>query len=420
MHVNEQAQSPEAKKPALTATRSTASGGEIPAGLLALQSSAGNAAVVQMLRQAGHDGTQPEQHQHNSGCGHQNSVQRSAVHDVLRAPGRPMDDATRTDMEARLGADFSDVRIHNDSAAKASAAEVGARAYTSGNHVVIGDGGGDNHTLAHELTHVIQQRQGSVSGTDNGQGLKVSDPSDRYERQAEANATRAMSGPVQRKPIAAEDRADRVSAVTEVPVQRVSTRGSAGTLPLPAWDRHPSVWGTPAVGPVNPYGGPLSRTGGSSVAVTLGPSVNAPGNTYSGSRPAPSECTIVNELNQRDGNGWIKGHLWNDNLGGHGVSINLTPMTNSTNTSFNRSFEEPLKRMLLECTRHAQGNPGSPFWYGVHFTVRTYGQMSNNPADLEHFVPEGVEYTASYVQMDRATQAVTQVAAPAGFPPVIT
>ncbi|MFJ8658779.1 DUF4157 domain-containing protein [Streptomyces sp. NPDC093795] len=187
--------------------------GEARTGLqrvLALQGLAGNAAVVQMLRRAGHPwaqgpepgsgpesgpGPEPEQHRHGAGCGHgpeQPSVQRSSVHDVLRTPGRPLDDATRTDMEARLGADFSDVRVHDDSAARASAAEVGARAYTSGGHVVIGEGGGDPHTLAHELTHVIQQRQGPVAGTDDGSGLKVSDPSDRFEREAEANAVRVM------------------------------------------------------------------------------------------------------------------------------------------------------------------------------------------------------------------------------------
>lgn len=164
--------------------------------LVALQGAAGNAAVVQMLRRRGYFWAQ-EQDQHGPGCGHQQSeqpaVQRSAVHDVLRTSGRPLDDATRTDMESRLGADFSDVRIHNDSAAKASAAEVGARAYTSGNHVVIGGGGGDKHTLAHELTHVIQQRQGPVAGTDNGSGLSISDPSDRFEQAAEANASRVMA-----------------------------------------------------------------------------------------------------------------------------------------------------------------------------------------------------------------------------------
>ncbi|MET9918776.1 DUF4157 domain-containing protein [Streptomyces sp. NPDC006435] len=157
-----------------------------------LQATVGNDAVVQMLRRAGQ--LSAEQHGHGVDHGHAQSevVQRSTVHDVLRSPGRPLDEATRIDMEDRLGADFSDVRVHDDTAARASAAEVGARAYTSGHHVVIGDGGADEHTLAHELTHVIQQRTGPVAGTDNGAGLRVSSPTDRYEREAEANATRAM------------------------------------------------------------------------------------------------------------------------------------------------------------------------------------------------------------------------------------
>ncbi len=199
MHPHEHA--PDADRSARTArapmpapaSAATPAAGLSPHSILALQRSAGNAAVVQMLRQAGHPWAQ-EQHQHGANCGHQQpAVQRSAVHDVLRGGGQPLDGATRTDMESRLGADFSDVRIHNDSAARASAAEVGASAYTSGNHVVIGDGGADKHTLAHELTHVIQQRRGPVLGTDNGSGLKVSDPSDRFEREAEANATRVVT-----------------------------------------------------------------------------------------------------------------------------------------------------------------------------------------------------------------------------------
>ncbi|WP_223182564.1 MULTISPECIES: DUF4157 domain-containing protein [unclassified Streptomyces] len=166
---------------------------------LRIQRTAGNMAMVRMLQRAGYPYAQQ---QHGAGCGHRSApeaestpVQRSTVHDVLRAPGRPLDDGTRTDMEARLGADFSDVRVHDGPAAKNSAAEVGARAYTSGSHVVIGEGGGDRHTLAHELTHVIQQRQGPVAGSDNGDGLRVSDPSDRFEREAEANARVALSAP---------------------------------------------------------------------------------------------------------------------------------------------------------------------------------------------------------------------------------
>ncbi|WP_433284124.1 DUF4157 domain-containing protein [Pseudonocardia sp. CA-142604] len=163
-------------------------------GLMALQRSVGNAAVVEMLRRARHPGAQGVEgrHQHGLGQSEEPEVQRSAVHDVLRSGGRPLDDSTRTDMERRFGEDFSDVRIHDDHAAESSAAELGARAYTSGSHVVIGSGGADRHTLAHELSHVVQQRWGAVAGTDNGSGLKVSDPSDRFERAAETHAIRVM------------------------------------------------------------------------------------------------------------------------------------------------------------------------------------------------------------------------------------
>ncbi|OIV37867.1 hypothetical protein BIV57_08890 [Mangrovactinospora gilvigrisea] len=138
------------------------------AGLRALQRAAGNAAVARAV------------------------VQRSAVDEVLGGTGRPLDASTRADMEQRLGADFGDVRLHTGSAANASAAEVGALAFTSGNHIVLGPGAGDRHTLAHELTHVVQQRRGPVAGTDRGDGVRISDPSDRFEREAEETARRVL------------------------------------------------------------------------------------------------------------------------------------------------------------------------------------------------------------------------------------
>nr|WP_225448686.1 DUF4157 domain-containing protein [Streptacidiphilus sp. P02-A3a] len=163
------------------------------------------------------------------------TVQRSAVQGVLGTAGQPLAAGVRADMEARLGADFSDVRVHTDAAARASAAEVGAHAYTSGNHVVIGDGGGDRHTLAHELTHVIQQRSGPVAGTDNGSGLRISDPSDRFEREAEANAHRALSGSA---PVARSEGEAAVHAPVAgaEPVQRMEA-APAEVLPRPLPDQ---------------------------------------------------------------------------------------------------------------------------------------------------------------------------------------
>jgi phosphotransferase system HPr-like phosphotransfer protein len=146
------------------------------------------------------------------------SAQRSLVDNVLSSPGRPLDAPLRSEMEARLNADFSDVRLHTEAAAQRAVAGLGARAITSGSHVAVGAGGGDRHTLAHELTHVIQQRQGPVAGTDNGHGLSVSDPSDAFERAAEENAHRVMSGPVPAAP--SDSGTPGTSGTSGVQVQR--------------------------------------------------------------------------------------------------------------------------------------------------------------------------------------------------------
>jgi hypothetical protein len=49
--------------------------------------------------------------------------------------------------------------------------------------------------LAHELTHVVQQKAGPVDGSPAGGGIRVSDPSDRFEREADSTADRVMSAP---------------------------------------------------------------------------------------------------------------------------------------------------------------------------------------------------------------------------------
>jgi hypothetical protein len=174
---------------ALSRSRRRRFGGDVGI-LMGLQRSAGNAAVVHAVQAARQDAT------HSEAAVESSPIQRSTVHDVLRSAGRPLDAGVRSDMQARLGADFSGVRIHTGSAAHRSAVEIGAEAHTSGEHVVLGNGAGDRHTRAHELTHVVQQRQGPVPGTDRGDGLRVSDPDDRHERAAEADAHQAL----QRRP----------------------------------------------------------------------------------------------------------------------------------------------------------------------------------------------------------------------------
>lgn len=89
------------------------------------------------------------------------------VAEALRMPGRPLDPETRGSFEARFGHSFADVRIHDDAIGSTSAHSVHAQAYAVGNHLVFADGKYSPGTLsgkrllAHELTHVLQQRQGT-------------------------------------------------------------------------------------------------------------------------------------------------------------------------------------------------------------------------------------------------------------------
>lgn len=154
--------------------------------LLHLQRMAGNASVVQML--ADEQAANQEE-------------QASPVHDVVgKGGGSPLDEGTRASMESSFGQDFSDVRVHTDTKASQSAESVGANAYTVGSDIVFRSGHFDTssptgqRTIAHELSHVVQQRSGPVEGTEAAGGIRLSDPSDRFERAADATADQVLSG----------------------------------------------------------------------------------------------------------------------------------------------------------------------------------------------------------------------------------
>jgi hypothetical protein len=97
-----------------------------------------------------------------------NAAVPPVVHEALRAPDQPLDESTRSYFEPRFGYDFSDVRVHTGGLAARSAQAVGAQAYTLGKDVVFGEGKYAPHTdvgrllIAHELTHVMQQRSGAL------------------------------------------------------------------------------------------------------------------------------------------------------------------------------------------------------------------------------------------------------------------
>lgn len=142
----------------------------------------------------------PVQRMDTSGAGIQFGDDFMTQLSISKGTGIPLPDEARLFMEQRFGADFSQVQIHADSQADEMNRQVSAHAFTHNEHIYFKEGEYNPEStegkllLAHELTHVVQQSLGPVEGTPiGGSGLAVSDPSDRFEREAESVAEQVMS-----------------------------------------------------------------------------------------------------------------------------------------------------------------------------------------------------------------------------------
>jgi hypothetical protein len=86
------------------------------------------------------------------------------VVEALGTEGRPLDAETRSFMESRFGHDFGSVRVHSGKEAARAAHSVGARAFALGRDIAFGERyyapgtAVGRRLIAHELTHVLQQR----------------------------------------------------------------------------------------------------------------------------------------------------------------------------------------------------------------------------------------------------------------------
>jgi hypothetical protein len=106
-----------------------------------------------------------------------------------RGGGQKLDQGSQEKIGGALGDSLDDVRVHTDDHAAELASSVSARAFTTGTDVYFAKGeyspgsSAGQQLLAHELTHVVQQREAPSSGP-----LTVSQPGDALEREAETAA----------------------------------------------------------------------------------------------------------------------------------------------------------------------------------------------------------------------------------------
>src|ERR1041385_6222575 len=87
--------------------------------------------------------------------------------------GKQLEPGLQSEMETAYGADFDNVRIHDDAGAQAQAEDAGAIAYARDEHIFLGadapslQSAEGKKLLAHELAHVVQKQKARTeqSGT---------------------------------------------------------------------------------------------------------------------------------------------------------------------------------------------------------------------------------------------------------------
>jgi hypothetical protein len=86
----------------------------------------------------------------------------TAVDGILTTTGQsaPLNDQVRSASENVLQTDFSNVRVHSGPKVQRAAESINAKAFTHKNNIYLGHGasGSDLGLMAHELTHVVQQK----------------------------------------------------------------------------------------------------------------------------------------------------------------------------------------------------------------------------------------------------------------------
>jgi hypothetical protein len=109
------------------------------------------------------ESTTPVQPKHNTTAENTAQVRTKYLHDT-KGKGSMLPKDTLDEMNAKFAYDFKDVRIHDDSDAHEMSQDLNAQAFTRGNDIYFNEGKYDPSSpegkllLAHELTHVIQQK----------------------------------------------------------------------------------------------------------------------------------------------------------------------------------------------------------------------------------------------------------------------
>ena len=173
--------------------------------LLRLQSQVGNASIARLLAQRAEEDELAAKHETVGIEGGPVGPDTEARIQAMRGGGSPLDEGTRSTMEDSFGASFGDVRVHADTDADMLNRRLTARAFTTGSDIFLrhDSSPSDTRLMAHELSHVVQQR--SMGG--GGGGMRVGAAGDNHERHADSIADAVSSATPSQAPAAQAQRA---------------------------------------------------------------------------------------------------------------------------------------------------------------------------------------------------------------------
>jgi hypothetical protein len=187
-HVVESTDKANLRRRAAADTQPGSAGQDATHPLLRLQSQVGNASIARLIaqRQAEDEEVQAKHDDERVGVeGGPVGPDTASRIQTMRGGGAPLEDGTRANMEASFRTSFDDVRVHADSQSDTLNRRLTARAFTTGSDIFLrGDASpGDSRLMAHELSHVVQQR--SMSG---GGAMRVGAAGDSHEQHADSVA----------------------------------------------------------------------------------------------------------------------------------------------------------------------------------------------------------------------------------------
>ena len=290
------------------------------------------------LRQPGEDGRTSGRLLHGAAGGAIDAAAAQAL-GRARGGGQSLPATLRRSMELALGADLGGVRVHTGSQSDRLTRSLQAAAVTSGQDIFFRRGtyapasAQGTALLAHELTHVVQQRAA---------------PSSTVQRFFDPPADPRLPVRKPRRPRALGQQAPHVSK-------------------SPGWAISKEV--APATEMLIPQGNRIGyKVTRFTALLTPGHhGLGSGGATQPGVDPLGWKWVERNELRTTSNKlrYWVRFHLLNDKLGGKGSQErHLVPTTKTANSQWNVKIERPMAAALQN---------GLPVYYDVQLTYWNHG-----------------------------------------------